>query len=201
MNKDLIKKYKTEFDHWLDGGTIQACTSINGLADGYWEIVEPKWLSSSCYIINDQYVEFRKALAEGKTIHIASDSNQSYYLNGIPGYLTTSCNFTLPVDSYSIKPEEPKFKEDNWVINKSSKVLCKLLKESDYDKGYFITTKDCSHYLTQVSHNTFTHWKPNENEYVCIKHPYEDSYTVTKYSSSLENSEVMPLEFLYTLKD
>ena len=70
MNKELIKTYKTEFDHWLNGGEVLFFT---------W-----KWYNSKdnpkttfnhrnpndvkYYVINDEFVEIRKALVEHKTI-------------------------------------------------------------------------------------------------------------------------------------
>ena len=169
MNKELINKYKAEFDHWLAGGKLLIMYSNDTL--GWRDVTHFTW-DPDCFglediIINDEYVEFRKALAEGKIIHVASDTKQSYYLNGTPGYLTTTPNFSLPVSCYSIKPDEPKFKVGDWVRNKDSHILFKLLKESDYDKGYFKTTNDNPKgYLTQISNSTFELWKPQPGEWV-----------------------------------
>ena len=76
MIKELIKKYKAEFDHWMNGGNVQAF---------YIKDDEPKWLTDEecieyegrdnfshiiknllgpddvLIIIDDEYVEFRKA--------------------------------------------------------------------------------------------------------------------------------------------
>ena len=68
--KELIKKYKKEFDHWLNGGEVLFYT---------WKWYNSKDNPSSTfnhsdpsvikyYIINDEFVEIRKALAEGKTV-------------------------------------------------------------------------------------------------------------------------------------
>lgn len=69
MNKELILKYKTEFDHWLNGGKLRH------KAYGKWEQTNNIWscrtADIAAVVIDDQYVEFRKALAEGKTIQIA----------------------------------------------------------------------------------------------------------------------------------
>lgn len=67
MNKELIKKYKPEFEHWLNGGKL-----LIKLSTG-WEPVplDYAWhLTSKLIIIDDEYVELRKALAEGKTIQV-----------------------------------------------------------------------------------------------------------------------------------
>ena len=64
MNKELINKYKLEFDYWLNGGKIlYKHTNSNA----WWN--EEPWSYSISYvtaiIIKDEYVELRKALAEG----------------------------------------------------------------------------------------------------------------------------------------
>ena len=120
MNKELIKKYKVEFDHWLNGGAIQAF---------YKNDNEPKWwtdddsiycdnfshiiskslgLDDVIIVIDDEYIEFRKALVEGKIIQLDeaakfSDPNR--------GWVDLSCKsfgsstHLFPVNYYRIKPE------------------------------------------------------------------------------------------------
>ena len=69
MNKTLILQYKVEFDCWLNGGKL---LYKNKDLDVWFGIGEAVWgLSTSdvrTIIINDEYVEFRKALAEVKTV-------------------------------------------------------------------------------------------------------------------------------------
>ena len=123
MIKELIKKYKAEFDHWMNGGNVQAF---------YKKDDEPKWLTDEecieyegrdnfshiiknllgpddvLIIIDDEYIEFRKALAEGKIIQLDeaakfSDPNR--------GWVDLSCKsfgsstHLFPVNYYRIKPE------------------------------------------------------------------------------------------------
>ena len=75
MNKELIKKYKAEFDHWLNGGKIlYASYDLDEKNYSAWYELhhECKWDYNNAYrfkfIINDEFVEFRKALAEGKIV-------------------------------------------------------------------------------------------------------------------------------------
>lgn len=109
MNIELIKKYKKEFDHWLNGGKLlfkwnreSKWMSINTNHEWRW--------SSNIYIINDEYVEFRKALAEGKVVEFST----SRHLKDIWHTLET------PIFNedykYRIKPDEPKFKVGDWVV-------------------------------------------------------------------------------------
>lgn len=115
MNKELIIKYKAEFDHWLNGGKLFIKMSTG------WEPVPSDYvwhLTDKLYVINDEYVELRKALAEGKIIQLNeaekfSDQNR--------GWVDLSCTSLgsstnlFPVEYYRIKPEEPKFKVGDWV--------------------------------------------------------------------------------------
>ncbi len=121
MNKSLIKKYKPEFEHWLAGGTI-LYKHKNSLA----------WRTTDCWdyeieyvqaiIINDKYVEFRKALAEGKIVQY-NFGNYGINRKDFPNTwkdLDTSVGILADrayPDNYRIKPEEPQFKVGDWVIN------------------------------------------------------------------------------------
>ena len=69
MNKELIKKYKMAFEHWLNGGKILYKDEFNN-----WENSEDIWdlrtEKVKDVIINDKYVELRKAVTKGKKIEI-----------------------------------------------------------------------------------------------------------------------------------
>lgn len=105
MNKELILKYKTEFDHWLDGGKLRH------KAYGKWEQTNNIWscrtADIAAVVIDDEYVEFRKALAEGKTIQIAGlnpIAHPTIYKNSyvdMEGGL-----FDKAIELYRIKSEE-----------------------------------------------------------------------------------------------
>lgn len=107
MNKELILKYKKEFEHWLQGGEL-LFKHRNSTA--WWTDVY--WAYSTDYIqaviINDEYKEFRKALAEGKTIQFKTEDCGTWEDTNEP-------KFSQPITSYRIKPEEPKFKVGDWI--------------------------------------------------------------------------------------
>ena len=107
MNKDLILKYKKEFDHWLNEGKI-LYKHINSNA---WWNNEP-WDYSpdfiTAIIINDEYSIYRKALAEGKTIQYLGQSSNVWHEVPEP-------DFNLHPTCYRIKPDEPKFKVGDFV--------------------------------------------------------------------------------------
>ena len=125
MNKELIKKYKAEFEYWLNGGEVLYF---------YWE----DWFSSTFnqkiifnhpnpddvkyYIINDEFVEIRKALAEGKTIQFNFGNfgvNKEDFLNvwkDLNLHIGILADRTTP-KNYRVKPEEPKFQVGDWIVN------------------------------------------------------------------------------------
>lgn len=78
MNKELVKQYKTEFDYWLNGGTL--LTGLRNLVSNQikWypsiinHFIEDSTSNEILITINDEYVEFRKAIVEGKTIQYRS---------------------------------------------------------------------------------------------------------------------------------
>ncbi len=100
MNKELILKYKTEFDHWLNGGKLRH------KAYGKWEQTNNIWscrtADIAAVVIDDQYVEFRKALAEGKVVQIAglNPVYKNSYVD-MEGDL-----FDKAIELYRIKSEE-----------------------------------------------------------------------------------------------
>ena len=109
MNKPLINKYKPEFDHWLNEGSVLINSDL-----GWCPIA--KEFTWSCNIsvdallvINDEYSEFRKALAEGKIIQI----NNSKPENWIDIDTDKLANYNPSF--LRIKPDEPKFKVGDFV--------------------------------------------------------------------------------------
>lgn len=129
MNKELILKYEAEFKHWLRGGKLLGrfnFTNIKNYKPEPWfEFEETKWsLTSFEYlsiIIEDEYVEFRKALAEGKILQL---NEAEKFGDPKRGWVDLSCtdlghsSVLFPVEYYRIKPEESKrntFKVCDWV--------------------------------------------------------------------------------------
>ena len=135
MNKQLINKYKPEFDHWLnDGSILVKYVNKNQAESGYkdWHEDNDVFESNLDYliIINDQYSIYRKALAEGKTIQ----HNNSYLYSMKENWIDLkSCFFPAPVKTYRIKPDEPKFKVGDFVkfITISNKHPQQIIKIED----------------------------------------------------------------------
>lgn len=109
MNKALIKKYWTEFQAWVDGKSLLLGYQT---AEGYeWaNLKDDDWeycISKNVVILNDEYVEFRKALAEGKTIE-----KNINYAKSFPVWEPTNSLDMLyyTPEVLRISPNEPKFK-------------------------------------------------------------------------------------------
>ena len=130
MNKELINKYKLEFDHWLKNpdGLLFYDEHHNGWhnlhCDYQWNctIAEIEEFGKYGYVINDEYVELRKALAEGKVIQIYDvieqhPSDRTFDKFGWRDFksFTASSSFSKTPDLYRIKPDEPKFKVGDFV--------------------------------------------------------------------------------------
>ena len=124
MIKELIKKYKPEFDHWMNGGTLlYRHFDYKKQEFNLWEVCDEGFLwnvrpiKHPCIIINDEYVEFRKALVEGKIVEVAIDHND------IDGYIWKSVEddefHHFNIDEIRIKPENQNRKDQDG--NKNTK--------------------------------------------------------------------------------
>lgn len=114
MNKELIKKYKAEFDWWLSGGALLCYTEVDGpyhpVDETYWD-----YPADIGFIIDDEYVEVRKALAEGNDIEYCTVSEHSQPV-------TSPSNFQALINAnhsnkytFRIKPEYQTFQVGAWV--------------------------------------------------------------------------------------
>ena len=161
MNKDLIKKYKAEFDHWMDDGKLQ----VKFVNDPWEEAPEDIFSYNAVnfvLVIDDEYVEFRKALAENKTIqHISATTGEWVDFN--KGFEPTpSYTFLATPEYYRIKLEKPKFKVGDWVIHNG--VTKQVTKAVD---GY-IDSLD-NEVVVIMKEESLELWKPKEKEYFWYK--------------------------------
>ncbi len=129
MNRELIKKYKKEFDYWLDNPDNLLFKS-NIDKESKWRKFDDSgddWTWTHHYndkvqiVINDEYVEFRKAIIEGKTIQYYDCVFQHELCVNLDKYdwidlsiATSSFTFSDKL-KYRIKPEEPKFKAGDFI--------------------------------------------------------------------------------------
>lgn len=176
MNKELIKTYFEEFKHWLNGGNIQVYYKLDNILRWWTD----KEFMESCnngndnfshmikysldpndvlVVIDDEYVEFRKALAEGKTIQYLPDDSSDW--KDCTNQTSPSRQFLVHPTKYRIKSDEPKFKVGDWVIlpNKTKEVIINSDKNS-------VSTTNWS--VIGIYSNTYASlelWEPKGGEY------------------------------------
>ncbi len=171
MNLELIRKYEKEFLHMLHGGELLFHSSHHG---GWYNLLEDyQWddsleITEKCndygFVINDEYVEYRKALAEGRHIQFFN-TKDSLYDSSKPLHTWQDIDkiYTQgrPSD-YRIKPEEDKFKVGDYVryIHTNSPKPLRII-NINCERYYFENAKIILR-LDEIEK-----WEPREGE-VCI---------------------------------
>ena len=192
MNKELIKKYKTEFDHWLNGGKLLSKYTLiptwsDCQSEDIWRIPDEN-ISKVLIVINDEYATYRKALAEGKIVEVATDYND------VDGYIWKSMEdeefHHFNIDEIRIKPDVPKFKVGDWVVHNG--VIKQVTKAVD---GY-IDSLD-NQVAVIMKEESLELWEPKEGEW-CIMYdidedPDADSVTLQKWDGK---KKWKPLPFI-----
>ena len=152
MNLNLIRKYETEFLHMLHGGKLKYFTGKEWLTYSGVEL----WTASNDLkiIIDDQYVEFRKALADGKTIEERYYTPTDHWGKHLSG-------FAVSPKMLRIKPKESEFKIGDWItVNGPTGPFTECISGIADDTYTLSGTNIC--YKSQASK-----WEPKEGE-VCI---------------------------------
>ena len=114
MNKQLINKYKPEFDHWLNEGSVLLGIRdlVKSTIKWYPSVTDPFEEESTSgellIIINDDYKLYRKALAEGKIVQYLGQYSNMWHEVQEP-------DFNLHPNCYRIKPDKPNFKVGDFV--------------------------------------------------------------------------------------
>ncbi len=164
MNLELIKQYKKEFNHLVDGGKLLAI--LDGPDEDWFTVTTDTKIFSAAYgrdikgiVINDKYVEFRKALIEGKIVqwnHSDYDQSESQWVT-IDGIDTS-----YDLSRYRIKPEEPKFKVGDWLRVKKNGYIFSL-KPLHLEKGlfYYNNVLELNEYLEE---SEVIKWEPQKGE-------------------------------------
>ena len=178
MNIELIKKYKAEFDHFLNEGKLLTRTK----SDFIWndEINENlMWnfeIQDIDIIINDEFSELRKALYDGKIIQIwevikqhVSDSSKDIY--GWKDFKSFKPNspFDGEIHNYRIKPEEQKFKAGDFIRHRHLKT-CHIV--TNINQGEFsdkISTRPSLSFDDDFS-SEYIKWTPSHKELCYFTH-------------------------------
>lgn len=191
MNKELINKYKHEFDHWLNEGSVLINSDL-----GWCPIAtEFAWSCNisvdALLVINDEYVEFRKALTEGKTIQL---NEAEKFADSNRGWVDLSCKsfgkstHLFPINYYRIKPDEPKFKVGDFVRYIHT-TYPRALEINNINGGryYFINSE-----MSCLEHE-LEPWTPVKNEWCWF---YDKAYN--KYSHLAKFNEMWKNKFRST---
>ena len=189
---DTVKKYKKEWEYLINGGelVVKCFSELAFPQFKRWLITNKDELDSftskfgEVYIINDKYVEFRKALAEGKTI----ESNFSIMGFGCPDKWVDmsnkfGCKFEHSPKCYRIKAHEPKFKVGDWVTFKDKVLMKDFPKVLEIDN---IINEDNIVLKGVVGHNQedeLDKWEPKLGE-ICIfwDNNHTNEAIITRYS-------------------
>lgn len=182
MNKELINKYKTEFDHWLNDGSVLIKSDLGWCPiakEFHWSHNQP---ISSLLVINDEYVEFRKALAEGKTVQYLPDDNNEW--RDCINQISPSGQFLTHVSRFRIKPIE--FKLGNWITNHGKLVGC--VTKTDKEFVYFkLINKDSKGSLYLLKDKQFNNnielWQPKPKEWCWF---WDEHYTTAILAKFIE---------------
>lgn len=236
MNKELIKKYKKEFDHWINEGSLLARVITSDEDDflyTIWYEVDNKvlaleeWTSNYLFnltdiqtnyykpqfIIDDEYVEFRKAIIEGKTIQYYDCVFQHELCVNLDKYdwidlsiATSSFTFSDKL-KYRIKPEEviesietkePDIKIGDFVIRKDFNETYKCINIKDDLVDLQAGTRQITIGIEHI-----THWQPQHGE-LCwfTNNKNENIAIIDKFHSYKTNSKFLKFKsnnssFLY----
>ena len=159
MRKATIIKYEKEFLAWCKGDSVLlgAPTSMHDKALIWREVRDfSDWKPlDTVYVLNDSYSDYRKALAEGKTLQY-NFGNYGINKKDFPDSwkdldlsIGILADRTCP-ENYRIKPEEPKFKVGDWV--RDGKNIYKFIEPS-------------STYSYELSLNRCELWQPQLGEW------------------------------------
>ena len=185
MNKQLINKYKPEFDHWLNGGSILIKSDL-----GWCPIAtEFAWSCNisvdALFVFNDEYVEFRKALAEGKTIEYLGQSSNVWHEVQEP-------DFNLHPTCYRIKPDGPKFKVGDFVRYVHSTPAKALEINNINGNRYYFTNSE----MSCLKHELKL-WTPVKGEWCWFYDSKSSKYAIVSQFKETWNAEFISITDAY----
>ena len=217
MNKELIKTYFKEFEHWINGGKVLSKYTLlpewsDCQNEDIWRIPDEN-ISKVLIVINDEFVEFRKALAEGKIVQY-NFGNYGINRKDFPN-TWKDLNLSIGIladracpENYRIKLDEPKFQIGDWITDGievwQHKENCKVKDQSSWSLWKPKTGEWCWVYddITKV---------PVLRKFVCfdndfnapLKHIVEnhDGSSTLPYKHIEPFIGVLPLKIENTKKD
>ena len=182
MNLALIKKYLPEFNSYVKGQPLTLGYKTHWGTYEWTDLVWVDWDSSineHIIIINDEYLPYKKALAEGKIVQYKGLSTQTWCT--IQPELGHTFG-VMHVSNYRIKPEEPELKVGDWItVNGPAGTFIECISGITDDTYVLSETNVC--YKSQA-----TKWEPKEGE-ICIFWDSVDTSTVISKFSHMEQEK------------
>ena len=124
MTREGYRKHKLVID-WFYNQPKSATVLYKTKSDNYWaETDNPKFFYENEYLINDEYVEFRKAICEGRIVEcVALNTGKWIPINSGNSDIVfndPNMKFTRSIAAYRVKPEikYPVFKRDDTMVVK-----------------------------------------------------------------------------------
>lgn len=145
----------------MNDGKLQAKFNGNSWIEAPKDIFAFNYVANFILVIDDEYVEFRKALAEGKTVQY----NFGNYGINRKDFPNTWKDLDLSIgiladraypENYRIKPEEPKFKVGDWVRDLRDNIVFQI-NSVNFNLNLSITN------------GVYIHWQPKPGELVILK--------------------------------
>ena len=160
MRKETILNYEKEFLAWCKGESILlgAPASMHEKTLVWREVRDfNDWTPlDAVYVLNDSYSTYRKALAEGKSIQMLCKYDGMEPIWDDMTEVIKSIGFVDVKEHYRVKPEEPKFKVGDWVVEIHSTTKAQVLElfgnqiRVKFCYPDAIITTDCSDFIPWV---------------------------------------------------
>lgn len=165
MRKETILNYEKEFLAWCKGESILlgAPASMHEKPLVWREVRDfNDWKPlDTVYVLNDSYSTYRKALAEGKSIQMLCRYDKMEPIWDDMTEVIKSIGFVDVKENYRIKPEEPKFKVGDWVVEIHSTTKAQVLELF----GNQIRVKFCyPDAIITTDSSDFIPWVPKKGE-------------------------------------
>ena len=113
MTKEQIKEHG-DVIKWFCDHSDMGVWRKDYWTDSWFFCRQPEFSTGYVYIQNDGYAELRKADVDGKTIQWKNTTTNEW----VDYKSSDSKLYTLGLQHYRIKPEEPEFKVGDWVYAK-----------------------------------------------------------------------------------
>jgi len=205
MTVEQATKHKEIIKWWLDNPE-KGVWFQNYKSDKWHLSYKPAFIELDTYVQNDKHAKARKWKADGKQLQRRTlwndNCNFNKSWNDYDKSNTISTNHNGTEVEYRIKPNEPKLKAGDWVIDNgnTNTEICQIRQ----------IMLDCS---VDDFDTRFKLWKPTKDEW-CVFWNDNTSYIIDEFKdmtadninyvrkgNPIAYTNIAPLEFALTLKD